>query len=66
MYCCIKQWLIVHRHVKTGKLAASWGLSRSTVKNWRHRLKVGDLPCERKPECRMAFAGIRIVTCKAA
>lgn len=60
LYCCIKQWLIAHRHVKTGKLSAAWGVSKSTIKHWRHRLRVGDLPCEKLPTCKMSQAVIKI------
>lgn len=52
-YCCIKQWLIAHRHVRSGELASAWGLSKSTIKYWRRKLRAGDLPCDRSPHCKM-------------
>lgn len=53
-YCCAVHWLVAHRHVSTGKLAAAWGLSRSTVKNWRRKKKLGELKCPGNHNCRLA------------
>ncbi len=52
-YCCVHQWLIAHRKVKTGKLADAWGLARRTVQYWRRKLKLGVTGCEKNSYCCM-------------
>lgn len=52
LYCCIKQFLMAHRHVRTGPLAEAWGLDRRTIQRYRRLKRLGELECPGGPHCR--------------